>query len=381
MAELPFTLTSDERLLLASHNVKMQGYAGRGESGDLYLTNLSIIAIPIGFFGSVKEIRRYNLKSVDNVSVPYENESTLVFHYRGDVFSFTFTQNEKHEIKIWPMAIHDMRFADNAQFDYAYYQRFYKIRPQKIVKKEEPLFTADGVKFDKQFAKDMAKSMIFSGNYSLKGLEKSYKKAVKKQSRRELRDSILDSDFVAAVRDETEIDDLEDVGIEVLNAVREKVGLKPKKTNEDLKKEGFEEAFSRAVKQHRPGSDSSQFTGTVISPSFENKVHEKPIVNNKPTQETRILIDPKSPLTSVRCIGKDYKAIEKEFRNAGFYNIITVPREKPRGFFARRDGHPDKSVFSISIDGNKNYLPGEYSPGASITITYHSENPTEDDNY
>ena len=376
MAELPFKLASDERMLLESHNVKMHGDSGHGEMGDLYLTNLFIVAIPIGFFGSVKEIRRYTLKNVENVSVPYENESTLVFHYRGDVFSFTFTEKERHEIKIWPMAIRDMRFADNAQFDYEYYQRFYKVRPSKIVKNEEPLFTADGVKYDKQFAKDMAKSLLFSGNFTLRGLEKSYKKAIKKQSHRELRDAIIDPELVSAVKDETGIDDIEDAGIEILNAVRATIGLKPKKTNAELKKEGFEEAFSKAVKQHRPQSASSQFTGQNSLSYAEIKPRKKPVVNNRPVPQTRITIDERSPLTSVRCIGKDYIAIEKEFRNAGFYNIITVPREKPRGFFDRHKNYPDKSVFSVSINGDKNYLPGEYTPDASITITYYSDNPT-----
>lgn len=101
-------------------------------------------------------------------------------------------------------------------------------------------------------------------------------------------------------------------------------------------------------------------------------------MNNTPANISLITISPKSPLSSSKCIGENYKTVEHSFRSAGFHNIVLVPKQKRHGFFHHFKDYPDDSVFSVSINGDIDYSSGNYISSDPVTITYYTDKPPDD---
>ena len=79
-----------------------------------------------------------------------------------------------------------------------------------------------------------------------------------------------------------------------------------------------------------------------------------------------------TPISSKDCIGKNYETIARQFKDAGFKHIETVPVEDLKDGWIFKDTNKVDTVQSISIKGDTKFKKGkEYDKADQVTIYYH----------
>ena len=76
------------------------------------------------------------------------------------------------------------------------------------------------------------------------------------------------------------------------------------------------------------------------------------------------------PVSSEKCIGQNYKEVEKLFKDAGFQNILLVPKDGVRKIFDWNWQAKDELVSSVSVSGDEHYSLKQYPISVPIVITY-----------
>ena len=66
-----------------------------------------------------------------------------------------------------------------------------------------------------------------------------------------------------------------------------------------------------------------------------------------------------TPLSSKECIGKNYETIVRQFRDAGFKNIDTIPVEDLHDGWIFKDTDKVDTVQSVSIKGDTKFKKGK----------------------
>lgn len=271
MADLPFNMMPNERILLHSTSVCSGGTLS-AYTDELYLTNYSVILIRKGMFGNVKEAKRYDISDISQVIVAKGRNGfrQLELFVGGEMIPFSFQSRPTKELRIWPLAINNLLSGEGDQYDYEYYQKLYSMSFDKNYSPSGYDSTQNqnnGTNYNAAFMNDVAKNVVRSGNFSMRGIMKGVEKASKKQAKKS-----FFSELGAAIGEEMGINELKDEFIEMENQVREEFGMKPRKTYAEMEDEQFRAAVERENNRMNNPSEYSEPEMNQQSTSVDNSI-------------------------------------------------------------------------------------------------------------
>ena len=260
MDKLPFDLERNEKIILSEKWVTH--YPKIYYNDDLYMTNRRVIFVKrSGLLMTVKKCLKYDFSDITDLAITKDSRGydVLTIYHDGTEDTFGFNSDGDAKTKIWSIAYTDLKYdGDNEIYNSTYYHSLYENRPkdefEQMIDKLKSKFderkrlkeeaSNDEVEVNAELVGDLLKGMLKPGGFSARSMEKTLKKASKKQldeKRKARRGSDFIDDFKSdvkdAVKDSLGITEIQDEFTEIGNEFRSFFGMKPKKTQRQMREE------------------------------------------------------------------------------------------------------------------------------------------------